>query len=280
MSAKIHSTAIVEDGAKLGEGVRIGPYCVIGGSVSLGDGVELLSHVAVEGNAKIGEGTRIFPFASVGHQPQDLKYRGEENSLEIGERCILREGVTVNPGTEGGGSITSIGDRCVLMANSHVAHDCRLGNGVILSNNAMLAGHCELGDSVIVSGGSGIHQYVRIGRNAFVSSLTSVSGDVIPWGMILGPRGFLAGLNIIGMKRAGIPREAIHSARGVVRKLFFSDEPIKESLDSLRSEKVKRDDVSVSILDFLDANRNRTLCVPRSAEEGFSSEPFETSDSD
>ncbi|MGO9771913.1 MAG: acyl-ACP--UDP-N-acetylglucosamine O-acyltransferase, partial [Roseiarcus sp.] len=206
----VHTSACVEPGARLGAGVRVGPFCHVGPEATLGEGVRLISHVSVAGVTEIGARTRIFPFASIGHEPQDLKYRGERVSLTIGEDCVIREGVTMNPGTAGGGSRTIVGARCVFLANAHVAHDCRIGEDVILSNNVMLGGHCQVGDFAILSGGSAAHQFVRIGAHAFVGGLAGVENDIIPFGIALGNRAALAGLIFVGLKRRGFSHEAIH----------------------------------------------------------------------
>ncbi|MEQ1653348.1 MAG: acyl-ACP--UDP-N-acetylglucosamine O-acyltransferase, partial [Hyphomicrobium sp.] len=189
----IHPTAIVEDGAKIGAGAKIGPYCMVGSEVTLGDGVELVSHAVIAGTTSIGARTRIFPFASIGHQPQDLKYKGEPCSLTVGADCIIREGVTMNPGTAGGGSVTTIGDHCAFLANSHVGHDCIVGSHVIFSNNVMLAGHCTVGDYVIIGGGAAVIQFARVGAHAFVGGMSGLENDLIPYGMALGNRAYLSG---------------------------------------------------------------------------------------
>ena len=263
MSNKIHSTAVLEDGCVLGSDVVIGPFCHVGPDVVLGNGIELLSHVSVHGITKIGDKTRIFPFASVGNEPQDLKFSGERVSLEIGANCTIREGVTMNPGTEGGGKITSVGDDCTFLANSHVAHDCRIGNGVICSNGAMIAGHCEIGDHVIFGGGSGIHQFSRVGHNAFIGGLAGVEGDLIPFGMAMGNRANLAGLNLIGMKRAGIPRESIHLVRSAFKELFSGEKPIQDTAKALRESAT--DTQLINLLDFIMASADRALCTPANA---------------
>ena len=206
---QIHASSVVESGARLGRDVAIGPFCHVGPDVELGDGVVLHSHVVVAGHTKIGPRTKIFPFASIGHAPQDLKYRGEVSKLHVGGDCTIREGVTMNPGTASGGLLTSTGDRCTFLANAHVAHDCRIGNDVILVNNVMLAGHCQIGDFAILGGGSALHQFVRVGAHAMIGGLAGVENDVIPYGMALGNRASLAGLNLVGMKRRAFAREAI-----------------------------------------------------------------------
>lgn len=256
----VHPTSVVEDGARLGAGVTIGPLCHIGAHVRLGDEVSLLGQVSVQGDTTIGRGSRIFPFASIGSEPQDLKYHGEPVTLEIGEECIIREGVTMNPGTEGGGSRTKVGNRCTFLANSHVAHDCIIGDNVIFSNGVMLAGHCVVGDNVIFGGGAGAHQFCRIGRNAFIGGLAGIEGDVIPFGLAIGNRAKLGGLNIIGMKRSGIAREEIHAARSVYKQLFHGGEPITQVAKRLRSTDVKG--IVAEILDFVLDTGDRALCTP------------------
>ena len=215
----IHPTAVIEDGAQIGAGVRIGPFCVIGPRVRLADGVELKSHVAIAGDTAIGEGTVVFPFASIGEVPQDLKFKGEDVRLEIGARNRIREYVTMNPGTQGGGGVTRVGDDGLFMAGAHVGHDCQLGDRVILVNNASLAGHCHLDDDVIVGGLSGVHQWVRIGRGAMIGAVCMVTADVIPFGLVQGPRGHLDGLNLVGLKRRGASRADIHELRDMLDKL-------------------------------------------------------------
>ena len=265
-SATIHASSVIEDGAVLGDGVEIGPFCHVGANVRLGDGVQLLSHVSVQGDTSIGGGTRIFPFASIGGEPQDLKYAGEPVSLEVGEKCIIREGVTMNPGTAGGGSVTRVGNNSTFLANSHVAHDCIVGNNVIFSNNVMLAGHCTVGDFVIFGGGSGAHQFCRIGHHAFVGGLAGVEGDLLPFGMAIGNRADLGGLNLIGMKRAGFSRESIHAVRGVYKNLFSGDRPVQEAAKELRSDAT--DPLVTDILDFILASADRPLCTPAAPPEG------------
>jgi UDP-N-acetylglucosamine acyltransferase len=265
-SATIHPTAIVEDGAVLAKGVRVGPFCHVGSGARLGEDVQLLSHVVVAGNTTIGARTRIFPFASIGHEPQDLKYRGELNSLSIGSDCLIREGVTMNPGTAGDKSTTTVGDRCVFLAYAHVAHDCVIGNNVIFSNAVMLAGHCKVGDHVIIGGGAGIHQFCRIGRNAFIGGMAGVENDVIPFGTALGNRAYLGGLNLVGMKRAGIARESIHLARRAFKDLFFSGQPVREAAAALDAEMLA-DPVVSAISAFIAEGGDRALCTPRQGTE-------------
>jgi UDP-N-acetylglucosamine acyltransferase len=263
----LHPTSIVEDGAKLGDGVRIGPYCIVGSDVELGDGVELISHAVVAGRTKIGARTRIFPFASIGHQPQDLKFKGEPSTLAVGSDCIIREGVTMNPGTEGGGMVTIVGDRCAFLANSHVGHDCRIGNNVIFSNNALLAGHCTVGDYVILGGGAAVIQFARIGPHAFIGGMSAVENDLIPYGMALGNRAYLSGLNIIGLQRRGFPREQIHSLRRAYRLMFAAEGTLIERMEDVATE-FKDNAVVQEIVAFVREGGKRSLLTPRDGRDG------------
>ena len=212
-AARIHPLAVVDPAATLGAGVTVGPFSLIGPDVTLGDGVEVKSHAVVTGWTEIGAGTVIFPHATVGEVPQDLKYKGERTRLIVGARCRIREGATLNTGTEGGGGITQVGDDCLLMTGSHVGHDARLGNRVILANQVAIAGHCQIGDDVIIGGLSGIHQWVRVGQGAIIGAVTMVTNDVIPFGLVQGPRGELDGLNLVGLKRRGMDRADIQALR-------------------------------------------------------------------
>src|SRR5690606_31216394 len=204
--AQIHPTAIVESGARLGAGVKIGPYCLVGPEVTLGDGCELISHVVVAGHTTIGPRTRIFPFASIGHQPQDLKYKGEPSKLTIGSDCLIREGVTMNPGTAGGGLETVVGNNCAFLANSHVGHDCRVGNNVVFSNNVMLAGHCTVWDYCSLVVGAAVIQFARIGAHAVVGGMSGLESDMIPYGMAVCSRAHPSGINITALPRRGFSR--------------------------------------------------------------------------
>jgi UDP-N-acetylglucosamine acyltransferase len=264
-TASTHSTAIIEDGAQLAEDVEVGPYCIVGRHAVLGAGVRLISHVSVTGHTTIGAGTRVFPFASLGSEPQDLKYRGEHATLTIGAQCTIREGVTMNPGTAGGGNVTTVGDKCTFLVHSHVAHDCRVGNSVIFSNNVMLAGHCTVGDFAILGGGAGVHQFVRIGHHAFIGGLAGVENDVIPYGMALGNRAGLAGLNIVGMKRLGFSRESIQSLRHAYRLLFSNEGTLVERLADIEADDIAKDPYVREILDFIKSQSDRSLCIPRTA---------------
>lgn len=262
----IHPSAVVEDGARLGEGVSIGPFCHVGPQAVLGDGVVLKSHVVVAGRTSVGERTQIFPFASVGHQAQDLKYRGEDATLTVGTDCIIREGVTLNPGTEGGGLETVIGNRCAFLANSHVGHDSRLGDGVILSNNVMIAGHVTVGNNVIFGGGAAAIQFTRVGDHAFVGGLAGLENDLIPFGMVMGNRARLMGLNLVGLKRHGFSREDIHALRNAYKELFESSEGTLRQ----RAEQVAAAYEGVALVrrvtDFILVETDRRFCTP--AQDG------------
>ncbi|NJM35423.1 MAG: acyl-ACP--UDP-N-acetylglucosamine O-acyltransferase [Rhodomicrobium sp.] len=260
--ANIHPTAIIEPGATIGEGVEIGPYSVIGPEVVLHANVRLYAHVVIAGKTEIGEGTQIFPFASLGQSPQDRKYRGEESRLIIGSNNVIREHVTMNPGTEQGGLVTRIGNNGLFLTGAHVAHDCNIGNNVLLVNNATLGGHCTVEDFASVGGLSAVHQFVRIGAYAFIGGMSGVENDVIPFGMVLGNRAHLAGLNIVGLKRRNFDREQIHNLRKAYRMLFATEGTLLERLEDV--EKMFEADAQVRrIVQFIKADSSRSLCVPR-----------------
>ncbi len=263
MTVSIHPAAVVDPAAKLGEGVSIGPFCVVGPHVELGDRVRLHSHVVVEGRTKVGEGTEIFPFASIGHQPQDLKYHGEPSELIIGAFNKIRENVTMNPGTEGGGMLTRVGDRGLFMMGAHVAHDCIVGNHVILANNATLAGHVHVGDHAILGGLSAVHQFVRIGAHAMIGGMSGVENDVIPYGLVMGERARLAGLNLVGLERRGFAKEQVRALRAAYKMLFAS----AGDTFAARLEEVVReyegDALVKEILDFIRVKTSRPLLQPR-----------------
>ena len=261
MSVNIHPTAIVEPGANIDDGVIIGPYCIVGADVSLGEGVELVSHIVITGRTEIGPRSRAFPFASIGHRPQDLKYRGEPSRLEIGADTVMREHVTVNPGTEGGGMLTRIGDRCLLMVGVHVAHDCRIGDGVIMANNATLGGHVSIDDFAVLGGMSAVHQFVRIGRHAMIGGMSGVENDVIPYGSVMGNRAYLSGLNIVGLKRRSFSRDVIHDLRKAYRLLFAEEGTMAERLDDVAEEFSGVDPV-MDIVEFIRSDSSRAICQP------------------
>ena len=262
----IHPTAIVEDGATVADGVSIGPFSVVGRDVTLGEGVVLHSHAVVAGRTTIGARTEIFPFASIGHKPQDLKYKGEASTLTIGTDCMIREGVTINPGTEGGGMTTTVGNGCAFLANSHVGHDCHVGNNVIFSNNVMLAGHVEVGDFAILGGGAAVIQFARVGDHAFLGGMSGLEQDLIPYGMALGNRAYLSGLNIVGLKRRGFSASQIHDLRRAYRLLFAEEGTLLERVDDVADE--FRDHPTVmEIIAFIRAGGKRSMCTPKNAAD-------------
>ena len=265
--SQIHPTAIVAAGARLDDEVTIGPYCVIGEHVELAAGVNLKSHVVIDGRTKIGERTRIFPFASIGFETQDLKYKGEPSSLEIGHDNTIREHVTINPGTEGGGMVTRIGNHCLLMVGSHVAHDCQLGDHVILVNNGTLGGHVVMEDYAILGGLSAVHQFCRIGRHAMIGGMSGVERDVIPYGLAMGDRARLTGINIVGMQRRGFSRDEIQSLRNAYNCLFGDGGTLSERVDETarRFGGVRPVDDLVA---FIKADSSRAICQPKPANGG------------
>ena len=265
MDARVHPSSVIAPEARLGAGVRIGPFCDIGPHVELEDGVELVSHVVVAGRTRVGARTKIYPFASVGHAPQDLKYRGEESSLVIGADCIIREGVTINPGTSGGGMVTSIGQRCALLAQAHVGHDSRIGDDVILSNNVMIAGHVEIGDFAILSGGVAVHQFARVGEHAFIGGLSGLEGDLVPYGLAFGNRAHLAGLNLVGLRRRNFSRETIASLQAAYRMLFASEGTLQQRIDEVEAA-LGADPHVARMVAFVRASSDRPLCRPRETQ--------------
>lgn len=260
-SAIIHPMAVVEEGAVIGEGVRIGPFCYVGPKVVLFDKVELFAHAVVTGKTTIGAGTQIFSMAVIGGDPQSVHHGGEETTLDVGASCVIREGVTMNTGTESAGGKTIVGDNNLFLANSHVAHDCRIGNNVIMSNNVMLAGHVTVEDRAILGGGSAVHQFTRIGRQAFVGGLAAVNYDVIPYGMLNGNPGILGGLNVVGMTRAGIERSVIHRVRRAFKAIFEGGGAIRENAAAIRDEYLDCPQ-ALEVIDFIGAAGDRALSSP------------------
>lgn len=266
MATSLHPTAIVDPSASIGKDVVIGPYCVIGGKVRLGDGVQLKSHVVIEGRTQIGSGTTIYPFASLGHRPQDLKFHGEDSELIIGANNQIREHVTMNPGTEGGGMVTRVGDNCLFMMSAHVAHDCHVGNNVVLANNATLAGHVHVGDYVIIGGLSAVHQFVRIGPYSIIGGMSGVESDVIPFGLVKGERAHLAGLNMIGLERRGFGRDDIRALRSAYRQLFAPEGTLAERLEETATHYKEQKQV-MQIVEFIRGGSSRPLCQPKNDDE-------------
>ena len=262
MTSNIHPSAVIEDGAVLGDGIEIGPFCHVGNNVKLGDRVKFHSHVVVSGTTNIGAGTKIFPFASIGHIPQDLKYHGEDVRLEIGKNNTIREHVTINPGTEGGGSITKVGDNCLFMVASHIAHDCQVGNNVILANNATLAGHVIVDDYAIIGSLSAIHQFVRIGKHAMIGGMSGIENDVIPYGSAMGERASLAGLNLLGLKRREFSRDEIHTLRTAYRMLFATEGTLDERIEDT-VEQFGNSEIVMEVVNFIKSDGSRSLCQPK-----------------
>jgi UDP-N-acetylglucosamine acyltransferase len=265
--AKIHATAVVASGAILAEDVVIGPYCIIGERVSLGSGVTLYAHVAIDGCTTIGAGTRIFPFASIGFEPQDLKYRGEPSALAIGCRNTIREYVTMNPGTSGGGMLTRVGNDCLFMVGAHVAHDCQIADHVIMANNATLAGHVIVEDYAVLGGLCAVHQFVRIGKHAMIGGMSGVERDVIPYGQVIGDRARLIGLNIVGMQRRGFSREDIHGLRNAYQFLFHSGGTLNDRVSDA-ADRFSGISPVEDVIAFIRADSSRAICQPREANGG------------
>jgi len=259
-SARIHPSAVIEEGARIGAGCVIGPFAVIGPQVVLAEGVEVKSHAIVTGDTEIGEGTVIFPFANIGDIPQDLKYHGEQTRLVVGKRNRIREGVTMNTGTEGGGGLTKVGDDCLFMTGTHVGHDAQVGDRVIMANNAALAGHCVIDDDVIIGGLSGIHQWVRVGRGAIIGAVTMVTNDVIPYGLVQGPRGHLDGLNLVGLKRRGVPRADITALRAAYQALAQGEGAFQERAQRLAGD--TDSDYVRDIVEFILGDSDRSFLTP------------------
>lgn len=261
-TAEIHKLSVIEDGAIIHDGVKIGPFCTVGKDVELHAGVELVSHVSVTGYTSIGSGTKIYPHASIGSAPQDLKYKGEPSRLEIGENNSIREYVTMNPGTESGGMLTKVGSGSLFMMGVHVGHDCLIGDGVVIANYVCLAGHVEVGNRVVIGGLAGIHQFVRIGDGAMVGGLAGVVADVIPAGIVMGERAHLEGLNLVGLKRSGIDRDYINGLREAFKTLFMSDGNVKDHVDEV-SAKFKGNPLVEQVIEFVTSDSSRSLHTPK-----------------
>lgn len=257
----IHTSAVIDPAARIGQNISIGPGCVVGPNVTLGDGVRLIAHVVVDGHTTIGDSTTVYPFAVLGTPPQDLKYKGEPSRLVIGRNTVIREHVTANTGTAGGGMETRIGDHCLLMVGVHVAHDCTVGNHVIMANNATLAGHVTVGDHVVIGGLAAVHQFVRIGAHAMIGGLSGVENDVIPFGTVMGERARLQGLNLVGMKRRGFAREEIHALRHAFETLFHTAGTVAENAEKIAETYADSPSV-LEVLAFLHSESSRGLTLP------------------
>ena len=256
----IHNSSVIDKKAQISKNVKIGPFCFVGPNVELGENVELVSNVHLEGNTKIGKGTRIFPFASIGTQPQDLKFKGEKNYIVIGENNLIREYVTINPGTEGGGSKTIIGDNCLFMISSHIAHDCKIGNNVIIANNVPLGGHVTIEDSVVSGGNSAVQQFTRIGRLAMIGGMTGVLKDVIPFGLSIGNRNFLQGINLIGLRRQQYDNKKIMGLSKAYKDIFGSKN-LHENLKKINGEYIDNELVG-EVIKFIEKDKKRPICSP------------------
>lgn len=258
----IDPTARVADGARIGDGVEIGPYCIVGPRVDIGDGARLIAHVHVAGVTTVGAGTVIYPFASLGTPPQSVHYRGGATQLVVGPRCELREGVTMNTGTEDGGGVTVVGEGCLFMVGSHVGHDCRVGNGVTFANNAVIGGHAAIGDNVFLGGQAAVHQYVRIGEGAMLAGVSGAGGDIIPFGFALGHHGGLVGLNVVGLKRRGVKRAELHRLRDAYRMLFLGEGVFADRLDAVARE-FAGDPLVEKVIAFIHGEAKRPLMQAR-----------------
>ena len=256
----IHKTAIVDPKAKISANVNIGPYSIIGPNVEIGEDTDINSHVSIAGYTKIGKKNKIYPFASIGNNPQDLKYKGEKSSLEIGSGNTIREYVSINPGTDGGGGLTKIGNNCLFMVSSHVAHDCVIGDNVVAVNNVAIGGHVQIDDNAIIGGNSAIHQYIRIGKFAMIGGICAVIRDVIPYGLVHGNRSVLQGINLIGLRRNNISNQDIALLSNAYKEIFKS-ENLSENLKNL-SEDYKKNDLVIEILKFIQKDKKRPICTP------------------
>ena len=256
----IHNTAIIDSQAKIHKNVKVGPYSVIGANVEIEENTEIQSHVSILGNTKIGKNNKIYPFASIGNDPQDLKFQGEETKLEIGNENKIREYVTINPGTNGGGGITKVGNNCLFMVSAHIAHDCFVGDNVILANSVPLGGHASIEDNVIIGGNSAVQQFTRVGKFAMIGGMCGVVRDIIPYGIAHGNRSKLQGLNLIGLRRKNIPNQDIMILSEAYKEIF-KNENLTENLNNLKVE-LKEHDLVREVLNFIEKDKKRPICTP------------------
>ncbi len=256
----IHKTAIIDANAKISKNVKIGPYTVIGPHVEIAEGTEIQSHVNIKGNTKIGKNNQIYPFASIGNDPQDLKFQGEETRLEIGNNNKIREYVTLNPGTKGGGGLTKVGNNCLFMVSAHIAHDCFVGDNVILANNVPLGGHAHIGDNAIIGGNSAVQQFTRVGNSAMIGGMCGVVRDIIPYGIAHGNRSILQGLNLIGLRRKNIPNKEIMTLSEAYKEIF-KNENLTENLNNL-SKEFMTNKLVAEIIGFIEKDKKRPICTP------------------
>ena len=256
----IHKTAIIHSNAKISKNVKIGPYTVIGSNVEIGEETEIQSHVNITGNTLIGKNNKIYPFTSIGNHPQDLKFQGEETKLEIGDNNKIREYVTINPGTNGGGGITKVGNNCLFMVSAHIAHDCFVGNNVILANNVPLGGHAYIDDGAIIGGNSAVQQFTRVGKSAMIGGMCGVVRDIIPYGIAHGNRSVLQGLNLIGLRRKNIPNKEIIALNDAYKEIF-KNENLTENLSKL-SKDLKNNKLVAEVIEFIEKDKKRPICTP------------------
>lgn len=274
--AAVHASAIIEDGAKIGDGVTVGAFSRVGPEVEVGDGCRIHSNVVLDGRTRIGPGCEIYPFAVIGGPPQDVKYDGSPTELAIGAGTLIREHCTIHRGTPHGGGITRVGEKCFLMVATHVAHDCQVGDSVVLINQATLAGHCEVGDNAIVGGLSAVHQFVRIGKHAFIAGMTGIEHDVIPFGLAKGilRRAHLTGLNLVGLKRRGFPRAEIHALRGAYRELFEGESRLIEERAESLAQRFGDHVLVMDLVNFIRGKTGRSFCLPQPGNMNTRTEGF------
>ena len=256
----IHKNSIIHQDAKVSKSTEIGPYVVIGPNVKIGENVIIHSHVNISGDTIIGDGCKIFPFASIGNDPQDLKYNGELSKLIIGKKNTIREYVTINTGTEGGGGITTVGNNCLFMISSHIAHDCKIGNNIVIANNVPIGGHGIIEDDVIIGGNAAVHQFTRIGKMAMIGVMTGVTTDVIPYGLSLGNRNYLEGINLIGLRRKNVPNKDILELTSAYKELFKTNK-LNENLNKLNGE-FKDNNLVNDVIEFINKDKKRPICTP------------------
>ena len=256
----IHETAIVDPKAKISSTVKVGAYSIIGPNVEINDDTIVQSHVSIIGNTKIGKNNTIYSFASIGNDPQDLKFSGEETKLEIGNNNKIREYVTINPGTKGGGGLTKVGSNCLFMVSSHIAHDCLVEDNVILANNVPLGGHAHIEENVIIGGNSAVQQFTRVGKSAMIGGMCGVVRDIIPYAMVHGNRSVLQGLNLIGLRRKNIPNKEIMVLTEAYKEIF-KNENLTENLKNLNSD-LKKNDLVIDVVNFLEKDKKRPICTP------------------
>ena len=256
----IHKTAIIDKNAKISSNVEIGPYSIIGPNVKIFENVKIQSHVNITGHTTIGKDNKIYPFVSIGNDPQDMKYNGEKTELIIGDKNVIREYTTINPGTLQGGGITRVGNNNLIMIGAHIAHDCIIGNNIVIANNAAIAGHAEIQDNVILGGNCGVHQFTRIGKMAMIGGMTGVSRDVIPYGLSTGNRNILNGINVVGLRRIKVSNKEIIDLSETYKNIFKT-ENLTENLEKLDS-KYKENPLVKEVIDFINKDKKRPICTP------------------